>query len=118
MLLTYAFIHQLIELLRSVFNPKEGLSSQRFALLGGLLQTSSQALRTLSDLQDLSPPLHFCILDNIQRLDAEWTIHGLEIFFTTARGHGLFLRTSVTGCRAFERVEIALVQSFQESSTN
>lgn len=85
--LTYALIRQLIELLPSVFYPEEGLSSQRFALLDGSLGSFNHALTALSNLLDLSPPLLFCVIDNIQELEETSTRRYLEMFIDTLRGH-------------------------------
>ncbi len=85
--LTYALIRQLIELLPSVFNQEEGLSSQRFALLDGSLESFNHALTVLGDLLDLSPPLLFCVIDNIQELEETSTRRYLGMLIDTLRGH-------------------------------
>ena len=85
--LTYALIRQLIELLPSIFSPEEGLSSQQFALLDGSVGSFNHALTALSNLLDLSPPLLFCVIDNIQDLEESSTKRYLEMFIDTLRGH-------------------------------
>lgn len=78
--LVYALTWQLLELLPSEIASDIDLSSQRFRHLDGTSHTFSAALALLSDMFRLAPPVLYCTIDGLHRLDDKSTRSMLDDF--------------------------------------
>lgn len=88
--LTYAFIRQLIELLPSFAIYTEKLGEQRFKRLDGSVESYDEAIALLEELLDLSPPMLFCVIDAFEVLDDKSTAKHMVAFVNTVRGHNIY----------------------------
>lgn len=66
--LLYTLIRQIIDFVPPTVNSTQ-LSAARFKALDGTLQTWNEALRVLSDILIIAPPLLLIIIDGLERLD-------------------------------------------------
>ena len=100
--LTYSLIRQLIELLPSSMSYPKNLREQRFNELRGGLDTYGDAIAMLGELLDLSPPMIFCVIDGLERLDDSSAEQYVTAFVDTFHGHRKYGLVSQASDRALK----------------